>query len=146
MKNYWKYIVISMLAGVAVFHIGAVMYIWGENYELTSPDYYEQESAYMDLVPKLKAGAVYQWQANFSRDGVSLKVTDAAGAVPALENLTLALYKPDKAGLDRTLTLTPDGSGAWRAEAGLVTGLWRYTITANLGETELAYKSSENIR
>ena len=147
MKNYWKYIIISMLAGIAVFHISAMVYIWDENYELTSPDYYAEEGTYMDLMAMIKDGAMYRWQLNLTRDDIQLKVTDAAGATLELNTVTLTLYKPDKAGLDKTLILTPNGQGGWYvAKADLATGRWRATVTASHDQTRLAYRANTAVR
>ena len=146
MKNYWKYIIIALLAGVAVFHFGALYMIWDEDYELTSADYYEQESAYVEMTARLKAGAPYRWDCRLEQGRIRLAVHDAADAVPALETVRVRLYKPDNAAADRELSLEADGRGAWHAATGaLPSGLWRLTVLAELDGTELAHKTTTNL-
>jgi len=144
-QNYWKYIVIALLAGVALFHIGAVSMIWGEEYELISGDYYAEESAYTEMIANLKAGAPYRWDYTLSERDVTLAVRDAADAVPALDNVRVRLYKPNDASADRELTLTRSEQG-WTAPTGtLQRGLWRVTVLAELNGETLAYKTTANL-
>ena len=144
-KNYWKYIVITLLASVALFHIGAVSMIWGESYELISGDYYAEESAYVDLVAHLKAGAPYRWESELAGEQFTLAVRDAANAVPALENVRVRLYKPNDASADRELTVTGTETG-WSATTGtLPAGLWRVTVLAELDGETLAYKTTADL-
>lgn len=145
-KNYWKYIIITFLAGVAVFHFGAIAMIWGENYELTSADYYEQEANQEMLRAQLRAGAPYQWRITLEQGRAHLEILDAAGQSLEVSNPRVQLYKPNDASADRELALAASADGGWSVETGaLPTGLWRITILAEREGQTLAHKTSASL-
>jgi len=144
-KNYWKYIIIALLAGIAVFHFSAIAMIWGNQYELTATDYYEQEANHEIMRAQIRAGAPYQWQVTLSEGRAALRVLGSDGQAVAITNPRLELYKPNDAGADRFFQLSADDAG-WRAETGpLAPGLWRLTVLAEYEGQTLAYKTSTSL-
>jgi len=137
-----KTLVICLLGGVAVFHIGAVYLIRDKNYELTTPDYYAEESSYREQVDSLRAGAAWQWQLKVDQGTANLQVVDVNGDRVALEGVSLQLYKPNNSSADRILELD-DNNHAWEADTGVLpAGLWRYTVRARSGDTKVGFRSS----
>ena len=143
--NYWKYIIIGLLGFVALFHAAVIWYIRGENYELTSPDYYDRELRYQERIDKLRAGKAYAWSCRLSEDQrwLELQVVDPNGAAVVLSDISVTLYRPNDAGLDRQLLMEPGGSSGYRAPlAELEPGLWKVTVDAtNDRGTALAYQT-----
>ncbi len=141
-----KTLVICLLGGVAVFHLGAVILIGDKNFELTRPDYYAHESSYRDDVASLRAGAAWQWQLKVEQGSASLRVVDVSGDPVSLEDVSLQLYKPNNSAADRTLQLATD-KGGWQVDTGsLQSGLWRYTIRAQASGQKVGYRSSFSLQ
>ena len=136
----------SLLAGVAVFHIGAVVYIWGEDYQLTSEDYYEEEQTYSDMVQRLRRGSAYTCDLQLNTRSLRLAVRDVTDGRPELSDVIVKLYKPDDADADQELVLKRDENGVWFADLdGLRPGLWQYTVEATLGDEKLAWRARTSI-
>ena len=153
MKNYWKYIVISLLGGIAIFHLTAIWYIRGKNYELTSSDYYAREIQYQGMIDRLREGRSFLWECDVSEDGQSLilDVRDLNGGDVDLQDVTATLYRPDSSGLDQELSLAVNEKGAYVAPiSSLKPGPWKLTVLASLdGEntpTALAWEKRMSVR
>lgn len=146
MKNYWKYIVISLLAGVVVFHLTAVSFIWRENYELTSPDYYNQELGQDAHQAAIRAGNAFTWETQVQRDRVTVAARDLNGALVDLSDVTVHFYKPDQADQDQLVALNA-GNNAWTAALNdIPSGKWRITVNATHGQEKLAYRTAVGVR
>lgn len=141
-KNYWKYIIMTLLGLVATFHIGAVIYIIDEDYELTSKDYYEQELDHEGMIERVRAGKSYKWDLRLTTEGLQLKVADAAGQSVALEDVTLHLYKPNESESDKKLRLKPNADGNYVTPTSLAKGLWHARVEAKSGGNAVAYRTS----
>ncbi len=142
--NYWKYIVISLLASVAVFHFFAVGMVISNRYELTSKDYYEQEKMVGQNKAELKAGEQLAWRWSYQEDKrlYLLSVQDAAGKPVQLKNVTINLYKPNKANQDQQLLMHTSGEGQWQAQFdGLDFGRWKATIRADHEQDVVAWET-----
>lgn len=140
--NYWKYIVMSLLGGIMLFHIIALWYISGKNYELTSKDYYQKDLAFDQTAEKLRAGKAFQWSCRLSEDGqwLEIHIKNDEGTKVSLADPIVYLYKPDNASLDMNLPLELHEQ-MYRAPAqGLVTGAWRVTVSAETEGQPIAWK------
>lgn len=153
MKNYWKYIVIALLGGIALFHLTALWFIRGQNYELTSPDYYAQELKHQEMIDKLREGKSFVWECDVAEDGQSLvlDVKDLNGQDVALHEVKATLYRPDSAGLDQELLLAANEPGRYTAPINaLKPGPWKVTVMANHqandGMTEVAWQTRMSVR
>lgn len=142
MKNYWKYIVMTLLGLVATFHIGAVIYIIDEDYELTSKDYYEQEAGHEAMIERIRAGKAFNWELKYQGEGLLLKVTNPDGSPVSLDNIKLHLYKPDDSHNDRDMVLKPSEDGNYRVATTLTKGLWHARVEARQDQTAIAYRTS----
>lgn len=139
--NY-KYLVITLLAGVAIFHIGAVVVIGDQNYQLTSKDYYGQEVAFDDLQKQLAAGRAFVWQDRTSRSQVEILVHDVNGQALDLQQVKVQLYKPNDASQDLVVTLEKHGEGIYSAPAAALSkGPWKLTLHADHQGTPVAWQT-----
>jgi len=139
--NY-KYLVIGLLGTVAVFHLGAVSMIIGNQYELTSRDYYAHETDFPELQARINAGHDLSWQHRLIGEGniLEMKVVNPVGESFPLTAVRVELYKPDRAEMDRQLELKLTSSGAWQVDVGeLAPGRWRATYEVADGEHKLAW-------
>lgn len=124
--NYWKYIVMSLLGACMVFHLTAIYYISGRNFELTSSDYYAQEQVYQQTLERLRVGRDWTLQHRF--DGpqrFQVALQGPHGHAP-IQNVTISLKRPNGAAADLTLTASAGDNGWWSADlvAPLPRGNW----------------------
>lgn len=152
-KNYWKYIIMSLLGGIALFHLGALWYIWGNQYELTSKDYYAKTLRHQDMIERLREGKAFLWRYDVAEDGQSLvvDVRNPNGEGVALQEVKATLYRPDSAGLDQEITLAQGEAGVYTAPIdALKPGAWKLTVLANLDgddpTRELAWQTRMSVR
>lgn len=110
-KNYWKYIIFTLVAFVVIFHIGAIIYIQqGPNFELTSRDYYERGQSYESEIQAVQRGRTLNWQLDFNKDGqviaeLSPLPTGTEVEIEQIQMITLELQRPNRSEWDRMLTL-----------------------------------------
>lgn len=130
MKNRWKYIVIAMLSLVVIFHIGVVIYIADEDFELTSKDYYDRTLTYQETIEAARLAKSLKWEYRISESGRTLLLAvRTPDAEPArLEAATLTLYRPDNSDLDHHSNLEVDGEGFRATIPQLAKGRWRLTV------------------
>ena len=124
----WKYLVIGLCAFIMIFHISALIYIRGNDYELTSKDYYAQELRYQHQMDRLQAGSEFDWDCRFEDNRFVVRVRSDQHGV-ALEDVRLQLYRPHDAKQDQTLGLTEVEPGVY--EQALTTpapGRWNLTV------------------
>lgn len=140
-KNYWKLIILALFSSILIFHFAALWYIRGENYQLTSKDYYAREGGIDQRMAQLRAGEAYNWSYEFLENGgFSLKVSDAQGNLIALDQADIQLYRPNQADADIQTALSPaEEFGYQAALPKLASGRWDLTITARSGDQELAH-------
>ena len=140
--NYWKYIVMSLLGLIMLFHIGAVWHIRGNHYELTSPDYYARELDHESMLAKLRAGSGWQWQVNLKSGTRELliSVTNAEGIAVPLSHAQATLYRPNHADLDQAVELVGQQDNRMIARLDrLDQGRWDLTVEGVIGQTQVAY-------
>ncbi|CAM2067242.1 FixH family protein [Sulfidibacter corallicola] len=141
--NYWKYIVMSLLASVAIFHVGAVWYISGREYELTSPDYYQKEQVYEETMRRYRLGREWDWRVSVSEEtGFQLVIRDGDGLPVVAESVKAHLMRPNQASADLALELGRTGEGVYHAPvADLPAGRWNLEIEVASGADVAAYRS-----
>ena len=140
MKNYWKYIVISLLASLVTFHVLAIWHIRGESYQLTSKDYYARELTYEQTLQALRRGQAYKWDMDL-KDGFHLTITDVNGAPLSLEEVDVHLYRPDKAELDQLFQPEWNQEGYKHQIDPLKKGKWSVTIKAQKDGETIAWRT-----
>ncbi len=129
MNNAWKYIVISLLASVAIFHVGAIVVIGDRDYQLTSTDYYEREIAYQDTLEALRRGKAMIWRTAEQNNRLEIKVTNLNGQPLTLAQPSVRLYKPNDADQDRSQALATDEPGTYGLDlTNLKPGPWQLTV------------------
>lgn len=146
--KYWKYIIMGLLAGIMLFHFSALYYIRNQNYELTSPDYYQKELEHQDLIEAIKHGKQYQWEVSLSDDQsfLSVSVMDANGSIANLSHLTIQYLRPNDSKLDQHIHLTRQQDGHFAGELlPLAAGRWNCLIQGELQGKAIAFREKVNI-
>ena len=138
----WKYIVIALLATVAIFHLGVLAFIWNKRYQLTSKDYYDREMAYQEMIDKLDRGNQFQWKVTHSPPGhLVVSIKSKSGNPVVFENLVGFMYRPNQADLDRAIKLVPTENGVYMASVeGFPKGRWDITLQGAVNNTTVAHK------
>ena len=148
MKNYWKYIIISLIATLMVFHFSAIWYISGRNYQLTSPDYYEQEQSIDANKQAIRLGKVLQWNCRVEgRNRVVVEVSGLDGKPSALDEVSVELYRPNNADGDIMLALGQQAPGRYTAETQeLAEGRWDLKVKGKQGDDTVAYQQKMRVQ
>lgn len=146
--KYWKYIILGLLVSIMLFHFGALYYIRNQNYELTSPDYYQKEIEHESLIEAMRQGHAFKWDLSYSDDNtfVFLKVTDANGEVAALEELSIQYDRPNNASFDQHIHLVKQESSHWAGQIEpLAAGRWNCLVTGRYQGRDIAWQQKLNM-
>lgn len=148
MKNYWKYIIISLIATIMIFHFTAIWYIKGRNFELTSKDYYEQEQQIDSNLQALRLGKILQWNCFVEdRNRVVVEVVGLDGKPSQLKEVNAKLYRPNNASGDVELALGQQAPGRYVAEvADLDQGRWDLRVQGKKGEDTVAFEQKMSVQ
>ncbi len=147
MNNTWKYIVIALLASVAIFHIGAIVVIGNRDYQLTSDDYYDREIAYQETLEAMRLGKALVCQAVETNGRLEVSIKDLNGGAVVLADLSVHLYKPNDASQDRTQKLVAIAPGRYQLpQAVLKSGPWQLTLEGLFEGQKLAWQTRLLVR
>lgn len=147
MNNTWKYIVIALLASVAIFHVGAIVVIGDRDYQLTSDDYYDREIAYQDTLEALRLGKALVWQAVEQNGRLEVGVKDLNGQAVVLAEPSVHLYKPNDAAQDSTQKMDSLEPGRYQlAQTVLKPGPWQLTVEGQYKGQKLAWQTRLLVR
>ena len=131
-RNLWPLGIILTLAVFISGTVGLVVMACSQRVELVSPDYYERELKFQSRIDEVERTHRASAQASVAYDaaGKCITVSLPADQVGREINGRIELYRPSAAGMDRTVTLTPDAKGVQRLDAaGLAPGLWKVRVS-----------------
>lgn len=147
--TYWKYIIISLLGGMMLFHFAALFYIRHQRYELTSPDYYQREMNHESTLNALRRGQTLTWDLRVETHGnkITLQIHDTEGKPVHADPVTIHMYRPHRSAEDQTVLALPNSEGGYSsAITPLQAGRWNFSVTANLEGTLYAFQKRDSLR
>ncbi|CAM2007528.1 FixH family protein [Acanthopleuribacter pedis] len=140
--NYWKYIVMSLLGACMVFHLSAVYYISGRNFELTSKDYYAHEQVYQQTLDTYRAARDWTMQHRFDDSGRFLVHLVGPNPEEAVKTVSATLVRPNGSAADLQLDLEPAESGWWSVALPNqpASGNWNLGVAAQTDQGPIAFR------
>ena len=145
---YWKYIIISLVSFVVLFHVGAIIYLnQGPSYELTSSDYYEKGQAYEQEIQALNRGMLFSWDLDVSTPGkmrLSLVPKEGPHPIsPGVQAIQIELLRPNDSTMDSTLELIREtNENQFSGDHQLKKGRWHARLKFIQNDQEFLFKKA----